>query len=156
MVKTDNWFVVGDEMLTHLRQELMSEDSTKKLHLLSAADLADVTEEKQLTPAVHVIPLRHAPMKVGGGGKSVMLEQVWLAVIAVRNVRSVGSGDAARGESGLLAMRVFNALQGWKPSSAAAPLNLTTGPNFKFIGGFQYVPLAFTTELAVGQTRESR
>ena len=142
---TANLLAIEAELVQRLQQRLAP--LRPAVHVLTAADLADVTEEKQLCPAVHVIYQGYTPTESRADGRAVRIEQTWLAVVAVRNARAVQSGAAARAEAGALAQQVLLALQGWQPADATKPLQLASAPNAGYSAGYQYVPLAFTAEL---------
>ena len=120
------------------------------VHVLTAADLADVKESAQRTPAVHLIY----------GGYSVVedlrtawrLEHTWYAVVAVRSAATQRSGAAARAEAGPLVTLVINALAGASMPGASSLLALTTPPTVGYAAGFQYIPSAFTVETIFRKT----
>lgn len=146
-----HFLALEPELLARLREQLGMQ--MPDLHLLSAADLAGVTEERQLSPAVHVIYRGYRVLEVNSSRRSSRIEQTWLAVVATRNARAIKSGSEARADAGELAAKVVSALSGWQPPSGAKPLALATGPAAVFSAGHQYLPLAFTAELVVGQAR---
>lgn len=133
---------VGDELVARLKDRLPPD-----LHVLSAADLAGVTEERQLTPAVHVLYQGYRLLESSANGLTARIEQTWLVVVATRNVRALASGSATRLEAGALAAGVLQALMGFKPGSAAKPLQLSGAPAARYTAGAQYLPLAFATEV---------
>lgn len=120
------------------------------VHVLTAADLSDVKESAQRTPAVHLIY----------GGYSVAedlrtawrLEHTWYAVVAVRSVATPRTGAAARSDAGPLVTRIINALAGASVPGASSSLALTTPPKAGYSGGFQYIPTAFTVETIFRKT----
>lgn len=130
------------DLVARLQDEL--KDLEPKVHILTAADLAGVMEERQLVPAVHVLFAGMRPVDVRRDGRVSTFVTSWLVVVAVRNVRTVGSGAAARAEVGPLVGRTYRALNGFKPAHASSPLfgaPASRGPGFS--KGYQYVPLAF-------------
>lgn len=145
-----NLLVLEAELLARLRTNL----GNPAIHVLCAADLAGVTEEKQLTPAVHVVYQGYHIAESRSDGRAVRMEQTWLVVVATRNVRGLGNlqaADAARAAAGSLGALVASALMGWRPPSAAKPLRLVDGPRADYSAGHQYLPLAFVTELLLNQ-----
>lgn len=124
-------------------------DLAPKVHVMSAADLAGVTEATQVTPAVHVVYQGYRVTETRSDGTVVRIEQTWLATVATRNVKNTRTGDAARAAAGLIAGRVAQALMGFKPVIAAKPLRLVNGPGAGFNAGFAYLPLAFDAELVL-------
>lgn len=114
------------------------------VHVLTSADLADVKEQAQLTPAVHVI---YAGYRVAeSAGTKWRLVHKWLAVAAVRNVANTKSGEAARRDAGLLATKVAMALAGASIPGATKVLEMVTPPPARYASGFQYLPSAFEAE----------
>lgn len=120
------------------------------VQVLTAAELSDVKESAQRTPAVHLIY----------GGYSVAedlrtawrLEHTWYAVVAVRNVATQRTGAAARSEAGPLVTRIINALAGASMTGAASVLALVTPPKAGYAAGYQYIPTAFTVETIFRKT----
>ncbi len=143
----DNFLQLEDELTQRLKDRLAV--LRPAVHVLGAADLAGVTEEKQLTPAVHLVYDRYRPTESRPDGRAIRIEQTWMAVVAVRNARAVKTGDAARGLAGALAAQVLLALQGWQPPSATKPLQLAPAPKAGFSAGHQYLPLAFVAETVI-------
>lgn len=115
------------------------------VHVLTAAELADVLEEKQLVPAVHVLFGDLAPKEAVGPDTRV--ECTWRTVVAVRNVASGRKGATQRADAGELLQAVYAALAGWKPAGCSKPLELTIGVAGGHSGGFFYLPLTWRTEL---------
>lgn len=118
-------------------------------HVLTGADLAGVAEGSQPTPAVHVIYQGYRVAEARPDGRAARIEQTWLAVVAVRNVRDARSGEAARNDASLLADGVIDALMGWQPPGTSSPLKITQAPRAGYFAGHLYLPLAFTTENTV-------
>lgn len=119
------------------------------VHVLSAADLAGVAEGSQPTPAVHVVYQGYRVIESRPDGRAARLQQTWLAVVAVRNVRDAAAGSAARGDAGQIAESVIAAMMGWKPDAINKPLTLTSAPAAGFRAGHLYLPLAFVAETDV-------
>lgn len=122
-------------------------DLDPRPHVLTAPDLAGVTEEQQLSPAVHIVYLGSALSQETGDGLITQIEQTWLTVIAVRHVASIRSGDAARADASVLLDAVWAALAGWRPSDDLRRLRPATPPRSGYTAGFGYYPLAWTTRL---------
>lgn len=116
------------------------------VHVLSAADLAGVAEGSQPTPAVHVVYQGDRPLEVSSSGRTARVEQTWLVVAAVRNVRDARAGTGARQDGMALLDQARRALMGWQPEGASTPLKLAAAPRPGFHAGFQYMPTAFAIE----------
>lgn len=111
------------------------------VHVLTTAELADVKESAQRTPAVHVV---YGGYRIAQDiGTAWELEHTWYVVAAVRNVAQARSGKAARQDAGALATHVVGALAGAQVQGATRPLTLVTPPPARYSGGFQYLPSAF-------------
>lgn len=119
------------------------------VQVLNAADLAGVAEGSQPTPAVHVVYDSGAIKQLTPDGRAAKVEQLWYAVIAVRNVRAVRSGSAARGDASALVDQVLAALMGWQAAPIQAPLMLSGLPKTQYAAGFMYLPLAFKAEVVL-------
>ena len=146
----DSLTALEPELVAALREGLA--DVVPRVHVLVASDLADVLEEKQLTPAVHVL---YQGFALGGAaqtrsdGTAAKVVQTWLVVVATRHVRDVRGATDGRQAAGELAARVAGLLMGHRCPSAAGPLLLTNAPSAGFSGGFQYLPLAFTADVVL-------
>ena len=114
------------------------------VHVLTAAELADVKQGAQKTPAVHVV---YGGYRVAEDiGTSWRLEHTWYAVVAVKNVATQRTGQAARQDAGPLVARVVGALAGATVPGATSTLSLTTPPPAGYSAGHQYIPSAFLAE----------
>ena len=117
------------------------------VHVLTAADLAKVKEENQPTPAVHVVWNGFRVLQAWEDGAAARLDHTWLVVAAVRNVRTLQSGQDARVAAGELAARAGAALMGYRPPNVAGPMRLAPAPGSGISpAGFMYLPLAFLVE----------
>lgn len=136
-------------MFTDIEQALVERLKTQlketmpDVHVLTASELSDVEERNQPTPAVHVIYNGYRTGDTRPDGKAAQVSQTWLTVIAVRNLRKRGTGEAAREDAVELCEKVAGCLMGFRPQSAAGPLTLTNAPRSGASNGFSYVPLAF-------------
>jgi len=147
MNNPDNFLALEPLLVARLAEQLA--DMNPKVHVLTAVDLAAVTEATQVTPAIHVIYNGHRVTESDSTGRKVRVEQTWLAVVATRNMRQLANGEAARGDAGRIAARACLELMGFKPAMLSKPLRLVSGPNGGFSAGFQYLPLAFVAELVL-------
>ena len=117
-----------------------------QVHVLTAADLAQVREDAQPTPAVHVVWSGFRPLESREDGAAARLDHTWLIVSAVKNVRTVKTGQDARSQAGDLMARAGEALMGYRPPNTSGPMRLAPAPTAGFSGGFMYLPLAFLVE----------
>lgn len=145
----DDYLAAEGRIRDHLETELAD---LAGLKVLSAADLAGVTEGAQHTPALHVIYMGDAvPQADAVDQPYQVLRQRWMVVVAVRNARTQRSGQAVREDAGPILSRVIRALSGWRPGQGLGALARTTAPAPAFTpGGFGYFPLQFETVLMTG------
>ena len=144
VVHRNNFLAPEPHIVARLKEALA--DVRPQVHVLTAADLALVKEENQPTPAVHVIWQGLRPLESRADGQAARLDHTWLIVSAVKNVRTLKSGQAARSEVGELAARVGEALMGFRPPNVAGPMRLAPAPGAGHSAGFVYLPLAFLVE----------
>jgi phage gp37-like protein len=142
-----NFLALEPELVARLKERLVGQIAP--VHVLTSSELTDVIEEKQLTPAVHVMYQGYRPTEKRSDGTVTRVQQVWLVVVATRNTRNLTSGGDARQEAGALAALVSSALMGFQPASASKPLMLAAAPSAAYSGGHQYLPLAFEAEIVL-------
>ena len=115
------------------------------VHVLTAADLADVKPTAQLTPAIHVISNGFEPQPERDP-RQLRLQHQWYVVAAVKNVATQRSGNAARRAAGPLLARAMSALLGEKLPGTATPLVAARAPRGTYSAGYFYLPSAWTVE----------
>lgn len=111
-------------------------------------DLASVDEARQVTPAVYVVYLGD---DVGGGaqhqgsrGAIQTVTQNWAVVLSVHYADATGSGEGARKEAGPLLGALLQALSGWLPDGATAPMKRAPQQApVAYANGYFYYPLVF-------------
>lgn len=137
-LESNDWMALEPHIVALVKAAV--QDVHPAVHVLTAAELADVKERAQLTPAVHVV---YGGYRITGSQLTAWeLTHTWLAVAAVRNVADIRSGKAARSQAGTLAARVLGALACANVPGAVRPLEPMTPPPAHYAGGFQYVPTA--------------
>lgn len=125
------------------------------VHVLAAAELADMQWAHQPTPAVHVMYGGYS-VERNDVPAFVVITQTWLTVIVTRNLRDMAGGHDARQDAGALAAPVFDALHQWRAAgedgkpAGAAPLKLVNAPRADFDDGHFYLPLAWQTTINLG------
>jgi len=140
---SNDFLALEPHLVARLKEQLA--DLRPAVHVLTAAQLAGVEEQKQLTPAVHVIHQGFRVLESRADGRAAQLEHTWLAVAAVKSSRDVRSGAAAREQAGQLAARAGAALMGFKVAGLLRDaLRLTSAPSAQYHEGYLYLPLAFT------------
>lgn len=148
MAKLENFLALEPYLVERLVAQLAS--LSPKVHVQTASDLAGVTEDKQTTPAVRVVYQNYKILEARSDGTLVRMEQTWLAIVAIKNVKDLRTGAAARVDVGLITAKVARALMGFKAPVCTKGLELVDGPAGGFHAGFQYLPLAFKAELKLG------
>ena len=138
-----NDFMALEPHIVELVQKAV-EGMVPAVHVLTAADLADVKEGAQKTPAIHVIYGGYSVSQDLGVTWSLLHK--WYVVAAVRNVANQSSGKAARSEAGKLGARVTAALAGSPLPGASQTMRLITPPAARYAAGYQYLPSAFEVE----------
>jgi hypothetical protein len=125
-----------------------------EVHVLSAADLADVAAEQQPTPAVHVVYGGYRAEDSRTGATTVVV-QSWITVIVTRNVADIEQGFHARQAAGPLAGQVMDALYRHRLLRApnvpfgSGPLRLAAAPAPGFDAGHFYLPLGWECSINV-------
>ncbi len=141
---TPNNFLAAEPLIVaRLRAVLPPE-----VHVLAAADLAQVAGSQQPTPAVHVL---YAGYRVDDSrtGAFAGVEQQWLTVVVTRNVADIEAGYHARQAAGPLAAQVMDALyrhrlrDGQGDPIGLSPLRLDGAPQAGFDDGHFYLPLGW-------------
>lgn len=134
-----NAFMALEPRLVALLQAAL-EGMSPAVHVLTAGELADVQESKQLTPAVHLV---YGGYRIDQDvGCAWRLEHTWYAVAVVRNLAQVKSGAAGRQDAGAIATTVALALADARVEGAAEPLKLLTPPGPSHSAPFTYLPTA--------------
>lgn len=115
------------------------------VQVLTAADLANVKEAAQHTPALHVIMDGFVP-QAEADPRLLRLAHRIFVIAAVRNVATQRSGSAARREAGPLLARAMAALLGEKLPGTTRPLTAARAPAGDYRAGFFYLPSAWQAE----------
>lgn len=135
-----NAFMALEPRLVELIKRAL-EGASPAVHVLTAADLADVQEANQPTPAVHLV---YGGYRIAQDiGTAWRLEHTWYAVAAVRNVAQIRTGAAGRQDAGVIATAVALALADARVDGAAERLTLITPPAPSHSAPFTYLPTAF-------------
>lgn len=150
MAAVDSLTALEAPIVDRLKARL-PQTGSDRVQVLTAADLANITEGQQPSPAVHVVLHSFGAPSNRADGCVAKLPQTWLAVVAVRNLRDGKTGSAARADAGRIAATVTSALMGWRPDGASAPFMLAPPPAAGYGGGFMYLPIALTAEVVVQQ-----
>ena len=142
LAEANNWLALEPHLEDLLRAAVAG--ASPAVHVLTTADLGDVKEAAQKTPAVHLI---YGGYRVAEDlGTAWRLEHTWYAVVVVRNVATQRSGQAARQAAGPLVAAVVGALVGASVPGASRPLTLASPPPASYRAGHQYIPSAFQAE----------
>ena len=142
VAQANNWLALEPHLLALLAQAVQG--MSPAVHVLSSADLADVKESAQKTPAVQLI---YGGYRVAEDLRTAWrLLHKWYAVVVVRNVATQRSGQAARQDAGRLVAQVVGALVGASVPGATRALTLLSPPAATYHAGYQYIPSAFEAE----------
>lgn len=140
--QANNWLALEPHLIALLADAVQG--MSPAVHVLTSADLADVKESAQNTPAVHLI---YGGYRIAEDLRiSWRLAHKWFVVVVVRNVAGARSGKAARQDAGPMVARVVGALVGATVPGATQPLTLVTPPPATYRAGHQYIPSAFEVE----------
>lgn len=111
--------------------------------VLVATDATAAQESAQPTPAAHVIYLGYRIAEQQSG--LLRIEQHWMTVIAVRDLRQTTREVPAQVTAGPLVGAVVNALAGWQPRQDHSALALMNGPAAAYAPGAAWIPLVWRT-----------
>lgn len=116
--------------------------------VLGIPDLASLDEERQIAPAVYVIYLGDevgtGVQHQGGRGAIQTVTQNWAVVLTVYYADARGDGHGARREAGPLLGSLLQALSGWVPDGATAPMKRAPQQApVAYANGYFYYPLVF-------------
>lgn len=140
--ESNNWLALEPHLEQLLRSAVAG--ASPAVHVLTAADLADVKESAQKSPAVHLI---YGGYRIAQDvGTAWRLVHKWFAVVVVRSAATQRTGKAARQAAGPMVAQVVGALIGANPPGATRPLTLVSPPAASYSGGYQYIPSAFEVE----------
>ncbi len=153
MTPMDAFFELQPLLLDKLKAAVAG--MSPKVHVLTADDLAGVVENQQFTPAVHLVYQRYKVLETRSDGTSARLAQDWLCIVTTRSQKAIRAGDAARENAGQLACKVCGVLMGYKPLAMCKPTQIANAPDAGYSAGFQYLPLAFTTEIIFQPSKET-
>lgn len=115
--------------------------------IYTAAELAELDERKQKTPAVHVINGGFGPTQARGDGVVQEIEHTWWLVVADKNATqsASGTGSKVRSQVGPLIKQTIEAMIGWRPNNEHRAFRMAESPQPAYSAGYGYFPLAFTT-----------
>ncbi len=146
---------LGLEPLLVARLEDALQPLPENVRVLCVADMAGVLEKDLPKPSARIVYGGHqvVPSKDPLPPGWALIEQTWLVVPAVRNVRNIKAGTAGRADASPLIDAVWDALDGWRPGGGYSQLkSVSPGLRPATVEGCTYVPLAFTTRFRRNQT----
>ena len=141
----DDYFIAAKGIIAKLKADIPEVSG----RVYSAAELEDIKEAQQITPAIHVIHAGDSICSRSGDGSTQMFDQEYFVILAIRNAATQKTGEAARADAGEILCKILKTLQGFKPHSDCDPLKRTNAPSPGYGAGYGYFPLAFTTRLTV-------
>lgn len=115
----------------------------------AAADLEDVSQQNQITPAAYVIyagdRIVDTPSGRAGLGAVQSVYQTWLVMVATR-YRKAYKGPAE--DAGRVLYDIIQALAGWDAGvDFPRPLRRVNAPKPEYLGGYGYFYLGFEAQL---------
>jgi hypothetical protein len=138
---------VEDQIVAQLQAKLPA-----GFKVLSADDLAGLTEATQPAPAVHVISNWYSVSETSSNGRVAVIRPSWLVVVVVKHegAREKASREAKQRAKPHIGA-VLDALMGFRPFDRPGTpgLNLATPPKPLPRPPFFYFPILFTVEMPV-------
>lgn len=128
MLELQNNYLAAEPELITLLEGL---EGIRKVY--SSADLAEMKERSQVTPAVHLIYRGDQVPDQAQGGMIGHVTQTWLVVLVI-NLRQ-------KAQAGELLASLIKTLSG--VHTTLGPINRVNAPQPSFRPGFGYYPLAF-------------
>lgn len=118
--------------------------------VISVEDMREAMFEDSLPkPSVRIVYAGYRPLPEDNNAPTPpgfrRVEQLWVATVAVRNVRDMREGAASRAEASPLCDAVLDLLDVWNPGQGYGPLNLMA-PQIAALtrDGCSYIPFAFS------------
>lgn len=134
------WFDFEGLALERLNSAVTAGDLP--LNVLSIDDINGVKEASLPKPSVR---LAYGGHRITTDSGISTVDQTWLTVLALRNVRGIKQGTAARSAASPLVDIVFDLFLGWQPAKGFKALVPATSPvKSSMYQGVIYVPLAWT------------
>lgn len=141
----ENFLEPGELIAARLKDRL-----PPNTHVGDAAEIQEIEKVQTLKDGVFVVFDGFRPTQQGDAvAVEIETEQVWFAVVAVRNVAGIVAGSGARKKAGELIVQTMRALQGWLPSKSFTRLRHVPAPRAAYRAGFMFVPIAFATKARV-------
>lgn len=142
----------------HIVERLRNRCPEAAGHVLTAADLAGVTEAAQVAPALHVVLLDYTPVETSPGG-SIRWEETWCVVALIRHAARAARAAAQTGAAVPLLNAAIRALSGYRyrvVGDTWGVLRIVPGPPPLIDNAFAYFPFAVAATVAtLGQGRRS-
>lgn len=138
----DNYFSAQTLIINRLMEEVPGLRAVR-----GARDMAEVAAHRGNAPAAYVLYDGQEPYLAAG--LEAVVNQRWLVVAAVHNLRDNGNGEGERNEAGALMIYFSRALIGWSPDAEHGPMTLAKAAGPQFSGGFGFYPLAFTSRVVL-------
>jgi hypothetical protein len=135
----------GHLIADFLQQQLASGPGALFKKVLELGELKDIEEERQIVPALYVVPGELA--KSGGSrveGYSEWVE-TWQVVIAVNTAALVRQSRAKHMLLVPLVDKLFDTLEGWTPGEGYAALEALTPAAMDYEGRFVLYPTMWAT-----------
>ena len=116
-----------------------------------ALDVMDAISGSRPPPAAAVIwdgesVPRGDTHQVGG---EQIVEQRWLVVLGIRNVRAAATGGGLRDEAGPLLLQINATLQGWRPGLGFGRLSKAGAPPPHYQDGYAFFGLRYAVRIVM-------
>ncbi len=135
-------------LLEALKAGLMQPGNGQVKAVMGLGDLAQVMEQAQFTPAVHVLYAGESPESAGqlADESGYAFAQRWMVVVAVRTAASNSQkATPVNAEAGPLISQVLGLILGKRPGTVHTPFKRAAAPAPIYQGSFAYYPLVFST-----------
>jgi hypothetical protein len=143
----------GKPIVTRLKAVLTAA-SLSTVDVLTAVDAGAILDEPLDVPCVYVLFDGYEPTRDVGAGIVQQIEQTWTAVVALRHVSGVSSGDGS--PMHLVAAPILDAvlsgLCGWRPCAGFDGFQMAAGGGAVYSSGYGYFSLRFTTRTVIRGT----
>ncbi|MFZ2999829.1 MAG: hypothetical protein WA071_05850 [Undibacterium umbellatum] len=118
--------------------------------VFACANLVDLANQQQITPAVHVVyvgdQIGTTSKDQGNFGKVQQVAQLWAVILAVYHADPNNTGEGARRMAGPMIASLLRAVSGWTPDACVKPLVRSNPVPPHYANGYGYYPFVFKAE----------
>lgn len=131
-----------EAILNRLRDQV-----TQMRTVAGARELKAIPTHARTTPALYLIADGYQPWQHAGAEQAI--EQLWLVVVAIRNLRLAEGGAGERREAGPVLWQSCQALIGWQPDPTMGAMRLVASPGTICNEDLVLFPLRFATRIVL-------